>query len=330
MKTQWTIIWIKMVLYEFQSDYGTHSYYIARRLKKHWDQNSLRSLKKMNMDKVYIVDGGEGSGKSVWTMQQMAYLDPRAFQNKEEFLKRMTFNPDEFYRAVTTLKNTVICFDEAFRGLSSRSALSKINKKVVQLLQEMRQQNNIIFIVLPSIFLLDMYAAMLRSKGLFHIYIDKKSGRRIWKGYNEYDKNAIYQLGIKRGWRYLVSTRFKEYFYNRFPSKTPFEEFYLEKKGEALKSSFAEEKPKDMSKKATLRSYFTTLLAYSFLKRYKKLTQDDFAELLSRRSRGLVDFDGSMIRKMRFFFENQGIDTSFDDISNIDHGKKTNIDITKE
>jgi hypothetical protein len=39
---------------------------------------------------------------------------------------------------------------------------------------EMGQNNLVVFIVLPTIFLLEMYPAVLRSEALFHIYKNKK------------------------------------------------------------------------------------------------------------------------------------------------------------
>lgn len=214
---------------------GEFSCHITNELKTHWDKNTLKLMKKRNMDKVFIVDGGEGLGKSTWAFQQMAYLDPEAFETPEKFVSRIAFTADQFMHLVRTVKNGVIVFDEAFRGFSSRAALSKINKRLVQALMEMRQNNNIVFIVLPSIFLLDIYPAMLRSQGLFNIYADKRSGKRVWQGYNKQDKNAIYQVGIKKGWMYFKKSRLRGYFYSKFPIGPEYEKQYLKKKEEVFR-----------------------------------------------------------------------------------------------
>ena len=105
---------------------------------------------------------------------------------------------------------------------------------------EMGQNNNIVFIILPSFFMLDIYPAMLRSNNLFNIYIDKKTGKRTFRGYSYKDKNRIYQIGTKRGWSYPFDTRFKGRFYNnaentKFPGGSEWFKAYQKKKSDALK-----------------------------------------------------------------------------------------------
>lgn len=214
---------------------GNTSYEVRRTLFELWQKNSLKKMADRNMDKVYIVDGMERSGKSTFAIQQMGALDPKAFTSTEEFVKRICFTPDEFFNAVRHLRNSVIIFDESFRGFSSRSALSKTNKKLVQALMEMGQNNNIVFIVLPSFFQLDIYVGMQRSHGLFHVYISKKDNRRLWSGWNMRDKNTMYQVGIKRGWKYFVPTIFRGTFSRTFPGGPEFEKAYLDKKAKALR-----------------------------------------------------------------------------------------------
>lgn len=214
---------------------GNMSYHIDDKLIFHWNKNSLRRMKKQNMDRCYIVDGMERSGKSTWTFQQAAYLDEEMFSSPEKMVSRICFSPDDFIKTIRETKNGVIIFDEAFRGLSSRAAISKVNKSIIQALMEMGQQNNIVFIILPSFFLLDIYPAMLRSHGLFNIYSGKKATSRSWRGFNKHDKNIIYKEGLKKGWTYNRNTRFKGKFPGKFPGGKDFEQAYLKKKADALK-----------------------------------------------------------------------------------------------
>jgi hypothetical protein len=207
---------------------------MSKRLDKYWEKYSLANMKKKNRDKLDLVDGSEGVGKSLWTIQQMGKLEPSIFETPEKFVSRIAFTPEEFFELVRKTKNGVVVFDEAFRGFSSRSALSKINKKLVSALMEMRQNNNIVFIVLPSFFLLDVYPAMLRSNALFNIFIEKRSGKRGWRGYNKYDKNEIYQRGVKKGWIYTKKSFFSGNFYGKFPGGPAFEKAYLDKKEKSL------------------------------------------------------------------------------------------------
>jgi len=223
---------------------GDMSYHVNNRLLAHWQKNSLEIMKKTNSDRVYIVDGMERVGKSLYTFQQAGVLDKKMFSTLEEFLRRVCFTPEEFFNAIRTIKNGVIVFDESFRGMSSRSALSRVNKKLIQGLMEMGQNNNIVFIVLPRIWLLDLYPAMLRSHGLFNISLDKKNGKRVWKGYNYNDKNKIFQDGAKKGWKYSVNTFFRGNFYNKFPGGQEFERAYLKKKAQSLKDMDKDSEPK--------------------------------------------------------------------------------------
>jgi len=213
------------------TEVGGVSYSVDKKLAKIWEVNSLERLKKENSDRVYIVDGRERVGKSLFTIQQMGLIEPGIFKDAKTFISRICFTPEQFNKAARETRNGVVIFDEAFRGLSSRSALSKINKIIVQTLMEMGQNNNIIFIVLPSIFLLDIYPAMLRSDMLFHLQHDRKNKKlRTFKIYNRADKNTIYQLGIRKGWKYSIGSKFLGRFYNKFPGGKEFEDIYLAEK----------------------------------------------------------------------------------------------------
>jgi len=237
---------------------GGTSYHVDHKTLNLWEKNSLKKLEKYNSDKVYIVDGRERSGKSWWAIQQMGALEPNLFKNKDKFLSRVCFTPEDFHKAVRETKNGVIIFDEAFRGLSSRAALSKINKKLIQTLMEMGQNNNLVFIILPSFFLLDIYPAMLRSDGLFHIYQDNKTKLRAFIGYNRQDKNVIYQQGIKKGWKYIAHSSFRGRFSGKFPGGEEFEKAYLKKKRRSL------EKIDQNLKEVEERAHKDTLLVNGF------------------------------------------------------------------
>jgi len=204
------------------------SYYINDQLKKVWDKIRNGQLANKDEDRVYIVDGRERSGKSVFALQQAYYIDPTLN------LTRVCFNSEEFIQAVRNAsKGQVVIFDEAFRGLSSRSALSKINKRIIQILKEIGQRNLVIFIVLPSFFMLDIHPAMLRSNALFHVYKDKKGNRGFFRVYNYSKKAKLYQIGLRKGWNYGTPyTRFKGRFFNKYPID---EMEYRVKKDKALR-----------------------------------------------------------------------------------------------
>jgi len=218
-------------------------YHVDKRLQRHWFRHSLKVMKQKNVDRVYIVDGRERIGKSSFAIQQMCFLEPELLEDKEEFIKRICFTAEEFNKVVRETQNGVVVFDEAFRGLSSRASLSKINKKLIQTLMEMGLNNNIVFIVLPSIFLLDIYPALLRSDGLFHIIEDKKTKRRAFYCYNRSDKNKLWQKGARKGW-YYPNPKMRGRFYGIFPQSEKYKEFgdiYDKKKQDVFKREEEEE-----------------------------------------------------------------------------------------
>lgn len=213
------------------------SYHMEDRLKERWDRIKDGKLAKKDEDRVYVVDGRERTGKSVFTMQQAGYIDPTFVDDSG----RICFTPEEVLSAIRKLESTekitkVIVFDEAFRGLSSRGALSKINKMIVQALMEMGQKNLVLFIVLPSFFLLDMYAAMMRSNALFHIYKEKGGSMRAFKMYSFKKKARLYKEGARKGWEYNIPTIFKGRFTKKFPGGEDFRLKYLELKRNSIGS----------------------------------------------------------------------------------------------
>ena len=214
---------------------GGTSYYMDDKLKQRWDKIKNGYLKKYDEDRCYVVDGRERCGKSLFTIQQASYIDPTIITD----LDRICFSPEEFINAIRKTESTAdqtkcVIFDEAFRGLSSRAALSKINKKIIQALMEMGQKNLVVFIVLPSFFLLDIYPAMLRSNALFHIKKDIKDRRRSYTAYNFSKKAKLYDYGVKKGWGYKIPSNFKGRYYNKYPGGDEFEAAYRKKKKDSI------------------------------------------------------------------------------------------------
>jgi hypothetical protein len=168
---------------------GDKEYYMKPNLVSALNKIKKKVLGK-DADYVIVVDGFEGSGKSVFAMQIGKYLD------NSLGIDDICMNPEEFKRRIETApKNKCIIFDEAFHGLSSRQSLSTINKLLVSKMMMMRQKNLFVIIVLPTFFLLDRYVSLFRSKVLFHIYENKDV--HYWLGFNQKNKKLLYLLGRK-------------------------------------------------------------------------------------------------------------------------------------
>lgn len=202
------------------------SLYMDDRLHRGAIKTKDRLIKK-DADDVYLVDGGEGAGKSVFAMQFAKAIDS-SFN-----IERICFTPDEFIKAIQDAqKGQAIIYDEAYSGLASRQSLSEINKLIVSMMMEMRQKNLVVIIVLPTFFMLDKYVAIFRSRGLFHIY--QSRGRRgYFLYYNNKNKKKLYLLGRKLMDYRLPRVDFRGKFYGKYVVD---EEEYRRRKDYALKN----------------------------------------------------------------------------------------------
>ena len=164
-------------------------FYLDKGLKANLDAIKNK-LKTKDQDMVFVIDGDEGSGKSVLAMQICKYMDPTFC------LDRVCMTATEFKEAIMNAnKLEAVDYDEAFTGLSSRSSLSQINRMLVSLMMQMRQKNLFVVITLPSIFLLDKYVSMFRTKALIHIYQSK--GRHLFFVFNKRAKKTLLLEGKK-------------------------------------------------------------------------------------------------------------------------------------
>lgn len=212
----------------------TIEYYMYDRLKHNLDTKIKEQLEKKDKDAVIVVDGKEGSGKSTLAIQIGKYVDASLD------LSRVVFSPEDFRDAILKAKKgQCIIYDEAFTGFSSRSSLSPVNRVLVSLAMQMRQKNLFIIIVLPTIFLLDKYMAMFRTKALIHVY-ESKGQRGYFRLYNSKKKKYLLLLG-KKTMSYNVKgayTNFRGRFYGKFVlGDDKVEEKYRQKKEAALRDS---------------------------------------------------------------------------------------------
>jgi energy-coupling factor transporter ATP-binding protein EcfA2 len=200
--------------------------YMDNYLHKSISSKIIPKIKKKDFDWVWVVDGGEGSGKSVLAQQLAKVLDPN-FN-----IDRMCMTPKEFTKAILRAKKgQCVVFDEAFTGLSSRASLTEINKLLVSLMMEMRQKNLFVIIVMPTFFLLDRYVALFRARGLFHVYL--KGGKRgRWIYFNNKKKKLLYLMGKKLYDYSKPRSSFRGRFMDQY---TINEGEYRKKKGEALR-----------------------------------------------------------------------------------------------
>jgi len=192
----------------------------------HANLTTAKNIIKKDWDMLFVVDGSEGSGKSVLAMQCAWYCDPSIT------LDRIVFTPNEFRKTVANARPyQAIVYDEAYTGLSSRATMSLINRTLIKLLAEIRQKNLFIFVVMPTYFDLDKYVALWRSRALLHVYTGKAFQRGFFSFFNTERKKQLYVLG-KKFYRYGAV---KDNFHGRFPDYYIVDEKeYKKKKRNAL------------------------------------------------------------------------------------------------
>lgn len=202
------------------------SYFIEPWIKRKFDDKILPDLRKKDKDCIIAIDGKEGSGKSTLGLQWCKYIDP-TFN-----LSKVVFTPDEFREAIYKAKmGEAIMFDEAFTGFSSRAALSGVNRTLISLMMQIRQKNLFIAIVLPTIFLLDKYISIFRTKVLVHVY-ENKGRRGFFRVYSSKKKRNLILHKDAKMYSYGVRSRKKGRFYGVFALSD--EKEYRKKKIDAL------------------------------------------------------------------------------------------------
>lgn len=184
-----------------------------------------KKMMKKDFDMVCVIDGMERAGKSVLAMQIAKFFD-------ESFcLERVTFTGAEFRKQVRDADRfQAVVLDEGMTALFSRASMSKGNINIVRLLAEIGQKNLYIIIVLPSFFVLDMYAAIHRSRFLIHVY-SKKLTRGFFQFYNMERKKNLYFMGKK----FYDYRKGRPNFFGRFANQYAVDETeYRKKKADSL------------------------------------------------------------------------------------------------
>jgi len=168
-------------------------FFVDNIMREHLDKVRYRVLKK-DFDFVTIIDGREGSGKSVLAQQLASYLDPTFSLNN------IVFTSDDFIKKIKdpkTKKGACIILDEAFNSINSRASMSAVNKSMGAVATEMRQKNLFIIIVLPSFFDLDKQFAIHRASSLIHVYLKDDVNRGQYLIFPRSKKLYLYLAGKK-------------------------------------------------------------------------------------------------------------------------------------
>jgi len=223
-----------------------------------------------NTSSVMVIDGRSGMGKTTLGIQCCKFLD-NSFD-----LEKVFYDPDDFLRGLAVAKKgDALLFDEAML-ISNRSALSQINRMVVQAMSMIRSKQIFVFFAVNSIFDLDRNLALHRADLLLHVYgdnlIDRGAFGAFFKAKNQECKiKLLYLLGRKM---YSYSKP-KANFFGSFVSKFLVDEAEYERRKQEAVNKFLRVGSKNTHKRD---KYLLKMIDY--MKDKLNLTVEAIAEIM--------------------------------------------------
>jgi len=229
------------------------------------------AVHKKNQSIVIVIDGKSGLGKTTLSGQVGKYCDP-SFN-----LEKVFFTPEDFMKGLTKAKKgDVLVFDEAML-LTSRSAMSKLNKMIIIAMSMMRSKNIIIIFNINSIFDLDKNLALYRADLLLHVYSTRLTERgrfcAFFKSFAD-QRDRIKELYLN-GKKYYSYSRPKSNFQARFSSYFVLNDEEYEMKKQVGVNSFLEGADRHKHNK----DKHSRDLYIRYLSNNTDLTQEQIAEL---------------------------------------------------
>lgn len=207
-----------------------------------------------DFDAAIIIDGKEGSGKSVFAQQVATFLD---CEHHLDLDTQICFTPDQFKHAVGNLKKgKAVIWDEARRGLNRRRFGSDVNLTITDMLAECRQHNLFMIIVMPSFYDMDLNVAIHRTRALIHVYyewniddLEHPLQRGFFRFYNEDGKNELYaNKYLRQRYKYphIQNHSFDATFVHRYTvDETAYRERKRVAEADYRKARDAPQRPKD-------------------------------------------------------------------------------------
>lgn len=241
-----------------------------------------------NTSVVMIVDGRSGMGKTTLCNQMGRYCDPDYDLHKIHYNPSCFLNGEENKIGLSQAKRgDFILFDEAML-ISSRAALSEINRMIVIAMSMIRSKNLIICFAVNSIFDIDRNLALSRADVLFNVYGDSLTDRgkvmAFFKGGDGRDRlKELYLLGKK----FYDYGKPKSNFNTTFPSCFVVDEALYEIQKTRGVTEFLEGVgTKEMSYKASL---VRDKLVLWVRENHPELTQNDIASIAGVTSRTIAN-----------------------------------------
>jgi hypothetical protein len=237
------------------------------------------AIDKKNQSAVTIVDGRSGMGKTTLSLQMASYMSPN-FSIDDVY-----FTPEKFLEGLANTKKgdkKVLVFDEAML-LSSRAALSQINRMIVIAMSMIRSKNIFIIFNVNSIFDIDRNLALSRADLLLHCYGDSLTDKgrflAFFKGADGMDRIKDLYINGKKFYSYA---RPKANFYSTFSSYFTVDEIEYERRKQEGVNKFLSTSGSKMGNKDKLARNKAIIKLYEICDAEGKrlYTQKDIAEML--------------------------------------------------
>ncbi|MEM4245565.1 MAG: hypothetical protein QXR60_05185 [Candidatus Nanoarchaeia archaeon] len=169
----------------------SQGFYLDATLKQNIDNYMIPAVE-ARWDCVNLVTGVEGSGKSTFVSTIAYYIDPTIT------IDRICFTVDQLMEQIDTCPpRSAIIFDEAVMGMLAQDASTALQIRLVKKYVTMRSKRLYSFILIPSIFLLRRYFAILRTRNLIHCFSPDGIQRGFFKFYGPDTKRRLFLRGAK-------------------------------------------------------------------------------------------------------------------------------------
>ena len=187
-----------------------------------------RTVLNKNTSFVMVIDGRSGMGKTTLANQLGHFFDDNYC------LDKIFWEPRKFLEGLEKAKKgDFLLFDEAMI-LSSRSAMSEINRMVVMAMSMIRSKQLFICFCVNSIFDLDRNLALSRADFLLHVYGDNLGDRGNFTAFfrAKGDIDRIKSLYL-RGKKYYSYSQPRANFFGSFGKRFIVDENEYEKRKQA-------------------------------------------------------------------------------------------------
>lgn len=135
------------------------------------DLDGIRGMRKANTDRICIITGNEGSGKSNFMLQYLEkWYKTLGVEVTDNLIDRVSTDELQFAQSLKTSKKyDMVVVDEGVTTSYARNSMSKVNKHVNLFLQQCRGFNYHIVFLIPNLLDLDSYLRKTRISSLYVI-----------------------------------------------------------------------------------------------------------------------------------------------------------------